>query len=275
MPAGPIRLDHGGGQSTELSPLAEMASHSEAGAVRGHRPPRTKPLRRGQCGRPSARPRPHSGMRRRQPSLPEAAGLDLSARPQITTVLHRVARPAPARGNWRPRRRQTRKGPRVESVERSNYLDHGPKTSRGGCYERKGKQPLSKPALSRASRHMPEPVSRRPSAKETLRIVLARLDDMKAEDSVTIDLTGKSTIGDFMVVTSGRSNVHVAAIADNLVKDLKARRHYRHPRRRFAARRLGADRRRRCDRPRVPAGSSQLLQLGKDVVVGPPGREAI
>ena len=68
---------------------------------------------------------------------------------------------------------------------------------------------------------MPEPVSRRPSAKETLKIVLARLDDMKAEDSVTIDLTGKSTIGDFMVVTSGRSNVHVAAIADNLVKDLK------------------------------------------------------
>lgn len=68
---------------------------------------------------------------------------------------------------------------------------------------------------------MPEPVSRRPSAKETLRIVLARLDDMKAEDNVTIDLTGKSTIGDFMVVTAGRSNVHVAAIADNLVKDLK------------------------------------------------------
>ena len=122
---------------------------------------------------------------------------------------------------------------------------------------------------------MPEPVSRRPSAEETLKIVLARLDDMKAEDSVTIDLTGKSTIGDFMVVTSGRSNVHVAAIADNLVKDLKARRRYRHPRRRFAARRLGADRRRRCDRPRVPAGSPQLLWLGKDVVVGPPGRGAI
>jgi ribosome-associated protein len=68
---------------------------------------------------------------------------------------------------------------------------------------------------------MPEPVSRHPSAKETLRIVLARLEDIKAEDSVTIDLAGKSSIGDYMVVTSGRSNVHVAAIADNLVKDLK------------------------------------------------------
>jgi ribosome-associated protein len=109
----------------------------------------------------------------------------------------------------------------VESVERSDYVDGGPNASRGRYYERKGKQPLSKPALSRASRHAPEPVLKRPSAKETLKIVLARLDDMKAEHSVTIDLTGKSTIGDFMVVTSGRSNVHLAAIADNLVKDLK------------------------------------------------------
>ena len=53
-------------------------------------------------------------------------------------------------------------------------------------------------------------------------MILTRLDDMKAEDSLSIDLTGKTSIGDFMVVASGRSNVHVAAIADNLVKDLKA-----------------------------------------------------
>jgi len=33
---------------------------------------------------------------------------------------------------------------------------------------------------------------------------------MKAEDSITIDLTGKSSIADFMVVASGRSQRHVA-----------------------------------------------------------------
>ena len=55
-----------------------------------------------------------------------------------------------------------------------------------------------------------------------MRLVLARLNDIKAEDSVTIDLTDKPSIGDYMVVTTGRSNVHVAAIADNLVKGLKA-----------------------------------------------------
>jgi ribosome-associated protein len=51
-------------------------------------------------------------------------------------------------------------------------------------------------------------------------LVLARIDDMKAEDTVTIDLTGKSSIADVMVVTSGRSNRQVGAIADHLVKDL-------------------------------------------------------
>ena len=113
----------------------------------------------------------------------------------------------------------------MERIEQNSYLDGVPGTSRTGCNESKGKQPLTKPALSRASRRTPERVSKsgslHPSAKETLRIVLARLEDMKAEDSVTIELTGKSSIGDFMVVTSGRSNIHVAAIADNLVKDLK------------------------------------------------------
>jgi ribosome silencing factor RsfS/YbeB/iojap len=36
-----------------------------------------------------------------------------------------------------------------------------------------------------------------------------------------IDLTGKSSIGDYMVVTSGRSQRHVGAVADHLVKDIE------------------------------------------------------
>jgi ribosome-associated protein len=51
-------------------------------------------------------------------------------------------------------------------------------------------------------------------------MVLARLDDMKAEDTVTIDLTGKSSIADAMVVTTGRSNRHVGAVADNVLQEL-------------------------------------------------------
>jgi len=43
---------------------------------------------------------------------------------------------------------------------------------------------------------------------------------MKTEDTVTIDLTGKTSIGDYMVVTSSRSNRHVSAVADHVLKDL-------------------------------------------------------
>ena len=84
------------------------------------------------------------------------------------------------------------------------------------------RKPLSTPALSRVgARRAPEPVSKvRPDAEETLRLVLARIDDMKAEDTVTIDLTGRSALADFMVVTSGRSNRQVGAIADRIIKDL-------------------------------------------------------
>ena len=60
----------------------------------------------------------------------------------------------------------------------------------------------------------------RPDADETLKIVLDRLDDMKAEDTVTIDLRGKSSIADYMIVTTGRANRHVGAIAENVVKAL-------------------------------------------------------
>jgi ribosome-associated protein len=60
-----------------------------------------------------------------------------------------------------------------------------------------------------------------PEAKETLRIVLARLEEMKAEDIVTIDLSGKTSIADLMVVASGRSNRHVGAVADNVSENLR------------------------------------------------------
>jgi ribosome-associated protein len=87
--------------------------------------------------------------------------------------------------------------------------------------ERKG--PLPTPAVSRAGAHSAaEPISKvRPDAEEILRVVLARLDDMKAEDTVTIDLTGKTAFADAMVVTSGRSNRHVGAVADRVLESLK------------------------------------------------------
>ncbi len=52
-------------------------------------------------------------------------------------------------------------------------------------------------------------------------LVLESLDDAKAENTVAIDMTGKSPMSDHMVVTSGRSHRHVGAMADQLTRALK------------------------------------------------------
>jgi ribosome-associated protein len=59
------------------------------------------------------------------------------------------------------------------------------------------------------------------SPEQVLQTILATLEDAKAEDTVSIDLHGKSAIGDHMVVTSGRSHRHVGSIADRVLKALK------------------------------------------------------
>ena len=47
-----------------------------------------------------------------------------------------------------------------------------------------------------------------------VKTVISSLEDSKAEDIVKIDLTGKTTLADTMLIATGRSNTHVGAIAD-------------------------------------------------------------
>ncbi len=61
-----------------------------------------------------------------------------------------------------------------------------------------------------------------PDADRLIRTLLEGLDDAKAEDIISIDLRGKTSLADHMVVASGRSNTHVNAVADRLVKACKA-----------------------------------------------------
>jgi ribosome-associated protein len=58
-------------------------------------------------------------------------------------------------------------------------------------------------------------------AAKILATVLNTLSDAKAEDVVSIDLVGKTTIADTMVIASGRSQRHVGAVADQLMQKLK------------------------------------------------------
>ncbi len=51
--------------------------------------------------------------------------------------------------------------------------------------------------------------------------IVQSLDDDKAENIVTIDMTARSSLTDAIVIASGRSSRHVAAIADHLARKLK------------------------------------------------------
>lgn len=59
------------------------------------------------------------------------------------------------------------------------------------------------------------------AVNQVLNTALASLDDSKAENIVSIDIQGKSSLADHMVIASGRSHRHVAAVADNVLKALK------------------------------------------------------
>jgi ribosome-associated protein len=64
-----------------------------------------------------------------------------------------------------------------------------------------------------------------PRARATDQTLLSRiqvsLDADKAEDIVTIDLEGRSSVADALVIASGRSARHVSSIAENLARKLK------------------------------------------------------
>ena len=77
----------------------------------------------------------------------------------------------------------------------------------------------AKPSKDRLPQIRPQTVGERISALEDM--ILARLDDDKAQDVVFIDLKGKSAVADGLVVASGRSHRHVGAMADHLLRALK------------------------------------------------------
>jgi ribosome-associated protein len=73
--------------------------------------------------------------------------------------------------------------------------------------------PKSKPAVTKAAIANSE-------AREILKVILAQLEDMQAQDTVTIDLEAGSSIADYVIVTTGRSNRHVGSVADRVVEGL-------------------------------------------------------
>lgn len=65
---------------------------------------------------------------------------------------------------------------------------------------------------------MPNPA---PTPESLLKQVHAALAEMKAKDAVEIDVRGKTSIADYMVVASGTSTRHVKSVADEVVQFAK------------------------------------------------------
>lgn len=60
-----------------------------------------------------------------------------------------------------------------------------------------------------------------PSIDALLESVQAAVSELKANDVVEIDVRGKTSVCDYMVIASGTSTRHVKAIADEVVRNAK------------------------------------------------------
>lgn len=80
------------------------------------------------------------------------------------------------------------------------------------------KTTASKTAAKAAAKPAPKKSNIPPAVLKLHQAILKSLDDDKAEDIVSIDLTGKSSIADYLVVASGRSSRQVGAMAEHLVE---------------------------------------------------------
>ena len=57
--------------------------------------------------------------------------------------------------------------------------------------------------------------------KQLLDFVSHKLDEGKAENIVSIDLAGKTSFADYLMIATGTSSRHVLGLANNLATDLK------------------------------------------------------
>ncbi len=140
------------------------------------------------------------------------------------------ARPPRGGAPQAPARGRRNAPPTLAFLERENTGPYvAPEPGAGAFGASQESTPLSPdphaaPAASvapTAPQAVPAPPSTDASGDALLAAVTASLEDDKAEDIVAIDLRGRSEMGDFMVIASGRSTRQVAAISEHLADRLK------------------------------------------------------
>ncbi len=56
---------------------------------------------------------------------------------------------------------------------------------------------------------------------DLVKLAIAALEDIKAQDITTIDVRDKTSITDYMVIASGTSSRHVKSLVDNVLEKVK------------------------------------------------------
>ena len=57
--------------------------------------------------------------------------------------------------------------------------------------------------------------------EQLVQLAIAALEDMKAQDITVIDVQGKTSVTDFMVIASGSSSRHVKSLANEVLEKVK------------------------------------------------------
>ena len=150
-------------------------------------------------------------------AAPKAA---VKAAPKAAASKAAASKPAKPKASASKASASKASAPKAASPKASAPKASSPKTAvKTAAGKASPKAVIAKKAASGKAK--PTAAQARDSATDTLNLVLGRLDDMKAEETVTIDLRGKSAFSDYMVVTTGRSTRHVGAVAENVAKSLK------------------------------------------------------
>ena len=115
-----------------------------------------------------------------------------------------------------PVRKAKAKKPAARKIAKKAAKKPAKKAAGKSTRKKSGKKPAKKTAPK------PGPIRAKPAPdSDLLRRVRTSLEDDKAEDIVTINLDGRSSLCDAVVIASGRSSRHVMSIAEHLARRLK------------------------------------------------------
>lgn len=89
----------------------------------------------------------------------------------------------------------------------------------------KKKQPKESTLNAQDQADSESPANISSAAKDLADQITGVLDEHSAQDTILIDIKGKSSVADYMLISSGRSNRHVAALSDYVMRFLKENGH--------------------------------------------------